>query len=159
MQPRDPWVELQLEPRWEHAGPCTVPSTLLSPTSHSQLVPQRPGPAAPEQIITKPAKAAPTTSTFSQALCHPHCGPVGRDPGCSHAADGARKAGAAKGSWQRGQWAACSAQEATLELHFQAEATRGPEIGRDGRRMPKPRAPSSCLIKATPSSLGFQGPC
>lgn len=46
--------------------------------------------------------------------------PVGRDPSCSHGADEpARKAGAAEGSWQWGQWAASSAQ-ATLELHQRA---------------------------------------
>ena len=44
-------------------------SAPCSPASHTQLVPQRPRPVAPELMITKPATAAPTTSTCPPGPC------------------------------------------------------------------------------------------
>lgn len=135
-----------LSPAWERAGPCAVLSTLLSPASHTQLVPQRPRPVAPE-LITKPATAAPATSTCPPGPCviltvtlwgwYTFVVPM---------VQMGRKAGAAEDS----QWAACSAPEATLDLHSWAEATRGQQSRRDSKRKPRPRAFSWSLLKASP---------
>lgn len=78
-----------LSPAWERAGPCAVLSTLLSPASHTQLVPQRPRPVAPE-LITKPATAAPATSTCPPGPCVILTVTLwGWYLRCSHGADGA----------------------------------------------------------------------